>query len=176
MATPMGRLALAAMSVLLAGACRSASVDLKSERIAAAERYLRGVYGADTSVVDDLAGPDITMSYPVIESLYGTPALRGREAVKVLVTRFGQGWADPHIDFSDAISDGNSVALLWSFRARNVGAVRPDQPADNEEHSWGGITLVRFDGNGKIVAEIGEESEPGPIERLRASRPEARRD
>jgi hypothetical protein len=36
----------------------------------------------------------------------------------------------------------------------------------NEEHSWGGITLYRFDEEGKIVAEIGEESAPGPLERV----------
>ena len=34
------------------------------------------------------------------------------------------------------------------------------------EYSWGGITLFHFNESGKIIAEIGEESSPGPFERL----------
>ena len=62
--------------------------------------------------------------------------------------------------------EGNRVVLVWSFRARNVGSVRPGEPPIHREQSWGGITLIRFDNAGKIVAEIGEESAPGPEARL----------
>jgi hypothetical protein len=62
------------------------------------------------------------------------------------------------------------VVLLWSFRARNVDSGPQGGPPTNEEHVWGGITLIRFDGSGKIVAEIGEESAPGPLERLAVGR------
>jgi hypothetical protein len=34
------------------------------------------------------------------------------------------------------------------------------------EYSWGGITLFYFNDSDEIRAEIGEESSPGPIERL----------
>jgi hypothetical protein len=39
-------------------------------------------------------------------------------------------------------------------------------PPTGQKKSWGGITLIRFNEAGKIEAEIGEESEPGSIERM----------
>ena len=73
---------LAMVLLMLIGACNRPDVDMKSKRIATAERYFRGVYTSDTTVVDDLTGDDIVISYPIFQSLYGTPAIRGREAVK----------------------------------------------------------------------------------------------
>ena len=172
MATPMYRCVLAAIFLLLAGACRGPSVDLESERTAVAERYFRGVYGSDASVVDDLASDDIVVSYPFFESLFGLPAIRGREAVKEFATRFGQKWIDPEVEFHEAIVDGDRVVLLWSFRARDAAPLQSGQAATNQEHRWGGITLIRFDDVGRIVLEVGEESEPGPTGRLGRSRPE----
>jgi SnoaL-like domain len=133
------------------------------------EIWVRAIDGGDFEVFDAvlsgmLKQPSV-VSYPVFESLFGTPAIRGREAVKAFVTRFGQKWADPHFEFNEALADGDRVVLLWSFRARDVGPPPPGQPAANQEHSWGGITLLRFDKGGKIVAEVGGESEPGPTRR-----------
>jgi ketosteroid isomerase-like protein len=170
MARPMCRSTVATL-LLLGCACRGPNDDLKAERIAAAERYFRGVYGSDTSVVDDLAGDDIVVSYPIFQRLYGTTAIRGRDAVKAFVTRFSQKWVDPQFEFHDAVSDGDSVVLVWSFRARDVAPPEPGQPASDQEHGWGGITVLRFDGAGKIVVEVGEESDPGPTERLSRSQP-----
>lgn len=132
----------------------------------AAERFMRGVYGNDPSVVDELATADIIISYPVFQNVFGTPAIRGREAAKKFVERFASKWADGRITIDEAVSEGNSVVLIWSFRARNVGSLGPDAPPTNEEHSWGGITLYRFNEAGKITEETGEESAPGPIQRL----------
>jgi len=166
MATTLHVRVFAAIALLLAGACRGPSADLRAERIAVAERYIRGVYGSDTSVVDDLASDEIVISYPIFESLFGTPAIRGREAVKAFVTRFGQKWVEPEVDFHEALVDGDRVVLLWSFRARDAAPPGPEQAAANQEHHWGGMTLIRFDETGKIVLEVGEESEPGPAGRL----------
>ena len=55
---------------------------------------------------------------------------------------------------------------MWNFQGRNISSPRPDiQPNGNVEN-WSGITLIRFNKDGKIVAEIGEESEPRPLKRL----------
>jgi len=158
--------ALAASLFLLVTACRQSAPDLRSQRIAAAERYIAGLYGSDPSVVDALASDDIVVSYPIFEKLYGTSALRGREAVKALAVRFGQKWANPKVAFDEAIFEGNTVVLVWSFRARNIAPLSTDEPTPNQEQSWGGITVIRFDEAGKILAEVGEESTPGPSQRL----------
>ncbi len=141
-------------------ACDSTTVDSAAERKAVAERFFRGVYGCEPSVVPELGGDDILISYPIFEDLFDTPAIRGRESVEQFATGFCSRWKDAEITIHEAIAEGDRVALLWSFQARNV--------ASGERSSWGGITLLRFDGTGKIVAEIGEESEPGPVERLAA--------
>jgi ketosteroid isomerase-like protein len=140
------------------------AADPEPARGALAERYFRGVYGCDAAVVDDLASDDIVVTYPVFATIFGKPALRGREAVKAFALRFCQKWTGAHIELHDAISDADRVVLLWSFSARDTASEPPGQ-----EHSWGGITLLRFDQHGKVVAEIGEESEPGPMGRLESS-------
>ena len=154
--------------LLLLNVCSDTNGGMRTERKALAERFFRGVYGCDPSVVDDLAADSIVVSYPIFERLYNTHAFRGREAVKNFATGFCSRWTDAQFTFHDAVADGDKVVLIWSFRARFLGSgtSQPGQPPVNKEQSWGGITLYRFDGAGKIVAEIGEESTPGPVERL----------
>ncbi len=151
-----------AVLLCFVSACASPQV----ERIASAERFFRGVYGCDPSVVDDLAAEDIVVTYPVFEELFGAPAIRGREALKQFVAGFCERWTEGEVDIHEVVSDGDKVVLVWSFRARNVRASPNGQPPTNPKRSWGGITLFRFDGAGKIIAEIGEESEPGPAQRF----------
>jgi hypothetical protein len=141
---------------------------MEAERKILAERWFRGIYGCDPSVVDELAGDDVVVSYPIFESLFDAPAIRGRKAVKDFATGFCDRWADAQTTIHESVVEGDRVILLWSFRGRNIGSARQDRPPTNREHSWGGITLFRFNSAGKIVEEVGEESEPGPFERLAA--------
>ena len=158
--------------VFLSIATSVLSADSKSERIATAEEYFRGIYGGDPSVVDRLTSENIVVSYPIIQNVAGTPAIRGRDAVKALVARFGKKWADPHYEFHETVCEGDRVVLLWSFHARSLAETPPGQAKSDDDYSWGGITLIRFDENGKISAEIGEESNPGPYERVHAKKEE----
>lgn len=144
------------------------AVPETTARKALAERFFRGVWGCDPSVVDDLAAADIVVSYPIFQSLYNSPTIRGRKAVKDLSANFCKTWTDAQVTIHEAVAQGDRVVLLWSFQARNVGPTRNGQQPTNREHSWGGITFFRFDKANKIVAEIGEESEPGPFERAGA--------
>lgn len=156
---------LVVASLLLCSACASPGIDVAAERAASAERFFRGVYGGDPSVVDDLAHDDVFLSYEVFERIFGAPTIRGREAVKRFAAGFAERWTDARIVVHETVSEGNNVVLLWSFRARMVDAQSGGVPATDQERSWGGITLFRFDEAGKILAEIGEESEPGPAQR-----------
>ncbi len=126
-----------------------------------AEHYFRGVYGCDPAVVEELAAPDVVATYPVFASLYGKPALRGRDEVTAFAEHFCRKWADARFVFEDAVSDDQRVVLLWSFSARDTEA-----GADAARTTWGGISLFRFNAAGRITAEIGEESSPGPMGRL----------
>jgi len=143
---------------------------MSSERKVIAERFMRGVYGGDPSVVDELAAADIVISYPIFQKIYDAPSIRGHEAVRNFVAHFASQWADCRLTIDEAVAEENSVVLVWSFSARNVGALDVDTPATQREHSWGGITLYRFNDEGKVAAEIGEESGPGPMARLQDHR------
>jgi len=133
---------------------------------ARAERFFRGIWSCDPTVITELAANEIVISYPVFETIFGTPAVRGREAVRRLVADFCQTWADPAVTVHQVVAEANRVVLVWSFRARDVGVRPGGQPASGQIHSWGGISLFSFDDHGMIVSETGEESRPGPAARV----------
>lgn len=163
-------LAVLSMPVLLLG-CEAADHSRDVERKARAERFFRGVYGCDPSVVDELGADNVVVSYPVFAELYDTPALRGREAVRGFAERFCSRWKEARFTFHEGLADGDNVVLVWSFRARFVGPESPGGPAPGGAQGWGGITLYQFDDSGKIAAEIGEESAPGPMARVAGEAP-----
>ncbi len=154
----MFRCALIPLLVCQLTACDGATADAGADRKALAERFFRGVYGCVPSVVPDLAGDSVLISYPIFDELFKTPVIRGREDVDSFAAGFCTRWKDAQILIHETIGEEDRVVLMWSFRARNV--------ASSEGGRWGGISLFRFDDAGSIIAEIGEESEPGPFERL----------
>lgn len=158
-------LAILPMLLMLIG-CSTSDDSPAAERKAQAERFFRGVYGCSPSVVDELAADSVKMSYPIFAELYNTSAFRGKEAVRGFAERFCSRWEEAQFTFHESLADGDNVVLVWSFRARFVGSESPGGPVPGEEQGWGGITLYQFDDSGKIAAEIGEESTPGPMARI----------
>lgn len=154
--------------LLLCSSCSTTCVHMETNHKAVAERYFNAIYGCQLSVIDELADKDIVISYPIFQTLYHTPAIRGREAVKRFASSFCSKWADAHFTINEAVEEGDRVAIVWSFQARNVAETRPGVQHDNQLHTWGGISLLRFNSAGKVVEEIGEESDPGPTARLKA--------
>lgn len=150
---------------LLLAALQSGALQAEPDPRKVAEDFFRGVYACNPSAVEALASDDIVVSYPIFETLFGTPAIRGREAVLSFANGFCSRWAEAEVTIHEAIADEGKVVLVWSFSARNVGSTREDEPPTSERRRWGGMTLYYLDSNGKITAEIGEESEPGPIAR-----------
>ena len=137
-----------------------------SDQKKAAERFFKGIYGCEHSVVDQLAGDSVMVSYPIFETLFGKPTLRGRKDVKDFAIGFCSRWEVDQITIHDSIEEDNKVILLWSFKATFIGQSQTNGPKTNTEHSWGGITIFYFNDEGKIITEIGEESKPGPFERI----------
>ncbi len=130
-----------------------------------AERFFRGVYAGDPSIVNELASEEILISYPIFEKIFDKNALRGRDDVRSFATGFRSRWSDAQVSIHESLVDENKVVLIWSFQARRVDPAQPHK-SPSELQSWGGISFFRFDNAGKIVEEIGEESEPGPFGRL----------
>lgn len=127
-----------------------------------AKHFFVDVYQGRPAVVDELAADDIVATYPIFTRIFDTPVLRGREAYKRHAVNFSQTWKNGEVVIHDELVEGNTVVLVWSFQANLAATGEPSR--------WGGITLIRFDDAGKVVAEIGEESDPGPQARLLAPR------
>lgn len=154
------------LALCLAACQASTPAELADERAETAERFMRGLYGGDAAVVDELASPDVVVSYPIFQELFETPAIRGQDAVREFGEGFALRWADARLTVHEAVVEGDRAVLLWSFRASAREGVPGLEPG--EEAAWGGITLYRFDEQGRIAAEVGEESTPGPVARLEA--------
>lgn len=137
-----------------------------SGRKAAAERFFRGVYGGKPDVVNELADDNIVASYPIFQRIFGVSTIRGIEAYRKHAANFDNNWTDAEITIHHAIAENDFVVLTWSFRARRIDSGESASASTAEKQSWGGITLFEFNKDNKITAEIGEESEPGPLKRL----------
>jgi len=130
-----------------------------------AEGFFRGVYGCDPALIDRNAADGVEVSYPIFESLFETPVIRGREAVKQFSEGFCSRWIDPEITVHEAVVQADRVVLLWECSATPAPAATGDaRPGPRE--SWGGISFIRLDSAGKVIVEVGEESSPGPIARM----------
>lgn len=149
----------------LFSACET-SKNTNQEQKKLAEQLFRSVYGGDPSQIDSLVSNDVVSSYPIFEQLFGTKAIRGREALKNFAIGFGERWNDTKVTVHEAIAEDESVVLIWSFSAKRMTTEQDSSEVAVQEYSWGGITLFRFNESDKIIAEIGEESTPGPIKRL----------
>jgi len=131
-----------------------------------AEAFFRGVYGGDSSVVTEFGAEDIALSYPIFQTLFNSPVIEGQKEIENFIVRFSTKWKDQEITINEAIAEGNTVVLVWSFKARDA-FYESGGPSDlGPNKSWGGITVYHFDEVGKIKSEFGEESEPGPYGRI----------
>lgn len=146
-------LVLVAMSFVI-----TTPAESEADLAAIAEQFFRGVYGCDASVVDELASEEIVISYPIFETLFNKPGIRGRDAVHVFADNFCKKWSEAQVTIHETVREGDKVVLVWGFQARDT--------ATGKEHAWGGISLFRFDREAKVAAEMGLESTPGPIERF----------
>ena len=147
-------------------ACESKQIDTE-QRKDMAEQLFRSIYGGDPSQIDNLVSDDIVSSYPIFEQLFGTKAIRGRDSLKNFAIGFGKRWEDSHVTFHESIAENKRVVLVWSFSAKRMETEKDSSVIAGQQYSWGGITIFHFNENGKIIAEIGEESSPGPFERIK---------
>lgn len=142
----------------VAGGCADSSMS-ESET---AQQFFRAVYGCTGEPLDSLASAEVRMSYPIFAERLGTPVLVGRDAVVQFSAGFCQRWRDPEVVVHEVVSDEGRVVLVWSYSA--LSEPTPDSPPTRA--SWGGISVFEFDALGRVVAEYGEESTPGPVARM----------
>jgi len=141
------------------------SEDAAAKRKSLAVSFLRGIYTGDPSVVDQIAAPDIVVSYPIFGDIFETPAIRGRDAVRDFAIGFGKRWSNAVVTVHQVMADGDAVVLFWEFQAQSSNPANSSD-AESSKHAWGGVTLYRFNESNQIMLELGEESTPGPVARI----------
>ena len=161
----MHRVAYGAAALVFLGSC-AAPDSLSAGRAAAAEGFFHGVFACDPGAIDRYAAADVAVSYPVFETLFQTPVIRGREAVKEFSAGFCTRWEDPRVAVHQAVVEGDRVVLVWEFSALPVAGSSDSGAGAVSRASWGGISFFRLDRAGQVIEEVGEESTPGPAARL----------
>lgn len=149
-------------------ACSAPRADAERDA-ASAEAFFRGVYGCDAEAIREHGAPDVVISYPVFQELFGEPAVAGIDAVVSFSQRLCNRWRHPRVTIDDRVAEPGRVVLVWSFETESSQVDSTESP--NEEGSeglqkWGGISYFTVNEDGLVTSELGEESTPGPFGRL----------
>lgn len=107
--------------------------------------------GGDLSVIDELAAPDLVVSYPLLPE-----PVHGPEAFKQVLTQFYAAFSNVTCAFEEVIGEGDKVAARWRLRVTRTGEFPGFPPPTGKAISWSGMTIYHI-ANGKVASEIGEE-------------------
>jgi hypothetical protein len=70
---------------------------------------MRGVYSGGPSVASESANEDVLLSYPVFETMFGSPSIQGMDAVTDFVITFSSRWAEAELTVHETITEGKKV-------------------------------------------------------------------
>ncbi len=121
------------------------------ESKAIARRFGEVWNGGDLSVIDELAAPDLVVSYPLLPE-----PLHGPEAFKQFLTQLYAAFSDVSCSFDEVIGERDKVAVHWTFQFRHTGDRPGFPPPTGRTVRQTGITIYNIV-NGKVASEVGEE-------------------
>jgi steroid delta-isomerase-like uncharacterized protein len=118
------------------------------ENKAIAHRFAQVWAAGGLHIVDELAAPEIVVSYP-------TPPepLRGQEAFKAFLTELIAGLPDASVTVDDMIAEGDKVACRWTMHGTHDGPLLGIPPT-GKSIQISGFTFYRI-ADGKVVEESG---------------------
>jgi len=104
----------------------------------------------DIKIVDELASPDLRVSYPSLPA-----PVEGLAAFKEVLKMVHTAFPDIEIEIGEPLAEGNRLAAAWTMRGTHQGDMM-GLPPTGKCVNWSGITFYRIE-NGKVVDERGEE-------------------
>ena len=135
-----------------------------SENKSVARRFI-GIWGRESlDIIDELAVPDIVMTYPVMPEV-----VRGRDRFKKVMANFREAFPDSDIIVEDEIAEDNKVVVRWTFSGTHKGSFLGIPPSGRKVR-WTGITIFTLSG-GKVIEERGEEDFLGFLRQINAMPP-----
>jgi predicted ester cyclase len=134
---------------------------LELEKNKSIARRFSQVWGTgDLEILDELASPEITVSFPVFPH-----AIKGIAAFKEMLTRLRSAFGNADIQIEEEIAEGDKVVLRWSFSATHQAEFPPGIRPTGKRLKWTGISIYRIV-DGKVVEETGEEDYLGILRQL----------
>jgi steroid delta-isomerase-like uncharacterized protein len=100
-------------------------------------------------IVDDLAAPDLVVSY----THWSAPA-QGPEAFKEILTQSYAVFPDMRIQVHDVLAEGNRVMVRWSFTGTHQQGEMFGKPPTGKPVDVPGISIYRIAGD-KVLEESG---------------------
>ena len=111
------------------------------------------------AIVDELAAPDLVVSYPLLPE-----DIHGPQAYKQFLAQFYAAFPDIEASAEEMIAEGEKVVARWTCRGTHRGDF-PGLPATGKTVQWSGMTIYRIV-DGKVVEEKGEEDALGMLRQL----------
>ena len=108
------------------------------ENKAIAHRFGQVWAAGGLDIVDELAAPDIVVTYPVPPE-----PIRGAEAFKAFLTEVLAGLPDAEVSVDDTIAEGDKVACRWTMRGTHEGPLF-GFPASGKAVEVSGMTFFRI--------------------------------
>jgi steroid delta-isomerase-like uncharacterized protein len=131
------------------------------ENKAIARRFIRVWDTDDPSILDELAAPDIYVSYPILPG-----PIQGAGPFKEVLAGVRAGLPDIKIEVGNLIAEGDFVVAPWTISGTHLGDLMGIPPS-GKRVTWDGITIYRIE-DGKVVDERGEENGLGLLRQIGA--------
>jgi steroid delta-isomerase-like uncharacterized protein len=121
---------------------------MSEENKAIVQRIVQEIWnGGNLDLADELISPDY------VDSVAGSDTPVGPEGFKDAVNGVRDAFPDFAITINDMISEGDKVALVWTFIGTHQGELMGIFPTD-KLREFDGIYLYRFN-DGKLVERSG---------------------
>jgi steroid delta-isomerase-like uncharacterized protein len=114
-----------------------------------ARRFLQAWSAGGQGLVDELAHPDLVVSYPH----WGEP-VRGREAFKALLTQTFAFFPDMRIEAEELLAEGDRVVVRWTYTATHQNHELFGVQPSGKPVRVAGFTMYKIS-NGKVIEESG---------------------
>jgi predicted ester cyclase len=134
-----------------------------------ARRFQEAWGTADLSVIDELAAPNFTASYPYFQYTHGKDSLEDLEEFKQAILRLHSEMSNlTLVSEDDVIAEGDKVVIRWTASGtctQDIFELVDGSSIIGKSIVWSGITIFQIV-DGKVVAEIGQEDSWGPLRQL----------
>jgi steroid delta-isomerase-like uncharacterized protein len=118
------------------------------QNVAIAHRFAQVWSPGNLHLLDELASPEIVVSYPMPPE-----PMRGPEAFKAFLTELFVGLPDAVVAVNDTVSEGDKVACRWTMQATHEGPLFGFPATGKRIQIWG-FTFYRI-ADGRIIEETG---------------------